>query len=73
MGLCGSSTSANDGATNTANASNATPQAVDLSNVDISKLTDAEIEAIELGFFKKLKAVDTTRDVSPFEYSMRSR
>ncbi len=39
--------------------------AIDLSGVDLTKLTDEEIDAIERGtFFKKLKAVDTTRNYS---------
>ena len=36
--------------------------ALDLSNIDASKLTEEEIERIELGFFKKVKSVDTSRD-----------
>ena len=34
----------------------------DISNIDVSKMTDDEIMAMELGFFKKLNAVDTSRD-----------
>ena len=38
---------------------------LDLSGVDLTKLTDEEIDAIENGtFFKKLKEVDTSRDYS---------
>ena len=35
-----------------------------MSDIDVTKLTDEEIMKIELGFFKRLKAVDTTRDYS---------
>ena len=33
-----------------------------MSDIDVSNMTEEEIMKIELGFFKKLKAVDTTRD-----------
>ena len=56
MGLCASSTADDD--------KPAGNKPIDLSNVDISQLTDEQIEAIELGFFKRIKKVDTTRDVS---------
>ena len=45
---------------------------IDISNVDISQLTPEQIEQIELGFFKKLQAVDTTRDVR-FCHPMENR
>jgi hypothetical protein len=61
MGLCGSSTDDDTAAGDQLPAGN---QPLDLSNVDISQLTDEQIEAIELGFFQRIKRVDTTRDVN---------
>jgi hypothetical protein len=43
---------------------------VDLSHTDVSQLTEEQIMEMELGFFKRLNNVDTTRDVRVMPHAL---